>query len=85
MALDTKAANREIAIREALAPRVLRDRRLPTLVDGDASKLRIAYVPTAAGPEAESQFWVKADREQLNRLGCGTVTPATRPRHSDHV
>jgi dipeptidase E len=47
---------------------------LPMLVDGDVSKLRVAYVPTAAGPDAESQFWVKADREQLRRLGCQTVT-----------
>jgi peptidase E len=46
----------------------------PTLVEGDVSTLRIAYVPTAAGPDAEVQFWVKADREQLNRLGCSTVT-----------
>jgi peptidase E len=47
---------------------------LPTLAEGDLSRLRVAYVPTAAGPDAEAQFWVKADREQLSRLGCITVT-----------
>jgi dipeptidase E len=44
------------------------------LVAGDVRGLPLAYVPTAAGPEAETKFWVKADRTQLRRLGCDSVT-----------
>jgi len=47
---------------------------LPALVDGDAAGLRLAFVPTAAGPAAEARPWVKADRRQLEVLGCETTT-----------
>lgn len=47
---------------------------LPELVRGDAAGLRFAFVPTAAGPEAESKSWVKADRRQLEVLRCEVST-----------
>jgi dipeptidase E len=34
----------------------------------------LAFVPTAAGPEAETREWVQADRRQLEALGCETTT-----------
>src|SRR5262249_27082242 len=33
-----------------------------------------AFVPTAAGPDAEEQVWVQGDREQLAALGCDVFT-----------
>jgi dipeptidase E len=44
---------------------------LPSLVDGGTAGLRIAFVPTAAGPEFDTKEWVRADRAQLAALGCG--------------
>jgi dipeptidase E len=47
---------------------------LPELVDGDVAGLRFAFVPTAAGRDAESKPWVQADRRQLEVLGCEVST-----------
>lgn len=47
---------------------------LPQVVDGDAAGLRLAFVPTAAGPDAEAKEWVQADRRQLEALGCEVST-----------
>ena len=47
---------------------------LPELVDGDVAGLRLAFVPTAAGPEAEDKEWVRVDRRQLEALGCSLST-----------
>jgi dipeptidase E len=47
---------------------------LPELVGGDTAGLRFAFVPTAAGPEAETEKWVQADRRQLATLGCEIST-----------
>jgi dipeptidase E len=41
---------------------------------GDPAELRFAFVPTAAGPEAEQKPWVQADRRQLAALGCAVST-----------
>jgi dipeptidase E len=46
---------------------------LPELT-GDTAGLRLAFVPTAAGPDAETKPWVQADRRQLARLGCEVST-----------
>lgn len=47
---------------------------LPALVDGDVAGLRFAFVPTAAGPDAEAKDWVQADLRQLERFGCEART-----------
>ena len=47
---------------------------LPRLVGGETQGLRFAFVPTAAGPEAETKEWVQADRRQLATLGCDVST-----------
>jgi dipeptidase E len=47
---------------------------LPELADRDVAGLRLAFVPTAAGPEAEGKEWVQADRRQLETLGCRLTT-----------
>lgn len=47
---------------------------LPELAGGDVGGLRFAFVPTAAGPEAEGKEWVQADRRQLEALGCHVST-----------
>ncbi|HJQ74759.1 MAG TPA: Type 1 glutamine amidotransferase-like domain-containing protein [Gaiellaceae bacterium] len=47
---------------------------LPELADGETRGLRLAFVPTAAGPEAESKEWIRADRRQLEELGCELST-----------
>jgi dipeptidase E len=47
---------------------------LPELVGGETAGLRFAFVPTAAGPEADTKFWVQADRRQLEVLGCEVST-----------
>jgi dipeptidase E len=47
---------------------------LPELVGGAVAGLRLAFVPTAAGPDAESRPWVQADRRQLEALGCEVST-----------
>jgi dipeptidase E len=44
------------------------------VLDGDPHGLPLVYVPTAAGPQAETKFWVQADRRQLQLLGCDTAT-----------
>ena len=46
---------------------------LPELVPATEG-MRFAFVPTAAGPEAESQWWVQSDRRQLQALGCEVST-----------
>jgi len=46
---------------------------LPELT-GDTAGLRFAFVPTAAGPDAEGKPWVQADRRQLATLGCEVST-----------
>lgn len=43
---------------------------LRELVEGDTRGLRLGFVPTAAGPEAVTREWVKADAWQLEALGC---------------
>ena len=45
---------------------------LPRLVG--AAGLRFAFVPTAAGPDADSKPWVQNDRRQLDLLGCTSST-----------
>jgi len=35
---------------------------------------RLVFVPTAAGPDADSKPWVQKDRQQLARLGCESST-----------
>ena len=35
---------------------------------------RFAFVPTAAGPDADSKPWVQKDRQQLELLGCESST-----------
>jgi dipeptidase E len=45
---------------------------LPELVD--VAGLRFAFVPTAAGLDADSKPWVQKDRRQLERLGCDSFT-----------
>jgi dipeptidase E len=47
---------------------------LAQLVGGEARGLRFAFVPTAAGPDAETKPWVHADRRQLESLGCEVAT-----------
>ena len=47
---------------------------LRELAGGAAAGLRFAFVPTAAGPDAESKPWVQADRRQLATLGCESST-----------
>ena len=47
---------------------------LSQLVGGETQGLRFVFVPTAAGPNAEEQFWVQADRRQLKTLGCAVTT-----------
>ena len=47
---------------------------LPELAGRETAGLRFAFVPTAAGPDAESKFWVQADRRQLEVLGCEVST-----------
>jgi dipeptidase E len=47
---------------------------LPQLVGGETHGLRFSFVPTAAGPEAETKEWVRADRRQLATLGCEVST-----------
>jgi dipeptidase E len=47
---------------------------LPQLVGGEVAGVRFGFVPTAAGPEAETYDWVRADRRQLEVLGCGVAT-----------
>jgi dipeptidase E len=47
---------------------------LPELVEGDTAGLRFAFVPTAAGADAETKEWVQADRRQLESLGCELTT-----------
>lgn len=47
---------------------------LPELADGDVAGLRFAFVPTAAGPDAEAKEWVQADRLQLESFGCEVAT-----------
>jgi dipeptidase E len=41
---------------------------------GETRGLRFAFVPTAAGPEAETKPWIQADRRQLDALGCEVST-----------
>jgi dipeptidase E len=41
---------------------------------GDAPGLRVAFVPTAAGPDAEDEPWVQEDLRQLDVLGCEIST-----------
>lgn len=43
---------------------------LPLAAGRDVAGLRIAFVPTAAGPEWREQAWVQEDRRQLETLGC---------------
>jgi dipeptidase E len=40
----------------------------------DVPGLRFVFVPTAAGPEADSKPWVQKDRRQLEALGCESTT-----------
>jgi dipeptidase E len=47
---------------------------LPQLAGGKAEGLHFAFVPTAAGREAETKEWVQADRRQLATLGCEVST-----------
>jgi dipeptidase E len=47
---------------------------LPELAEGNAEGLRFAFVPTAAGPDAEAKEWVQADRRQLEVFGCEVST-----------
>lgn len=41
---------------------------------GDTAGLQLAFVPTAAGPDAETKFWIQGDRSQLEVLGCEVTT-----------
>jgi dipeptidase E len=45
---------------------------LPQLAD--VAGMRFVFVPTAAGPDADSKPWVQKDRRQLERLGCESST-----------
>jgi dipeptidase E len=47
---------------------------LPSLAGRDTAGLHFAFVPTAAGPEAETKPWIQADRRQLEILGCTLST-----------
>jgi peptidase E len=48
---------------------------LPKLVDGGRTDgLRFVFVPTAAWADAEEEWWVRADRRQLEALGCELTT-----------
>jgi dipeptidase E len=47
---------------------------LPSLLERDVAALRFAFVPTAAGQDAETQPWVQADRRQLESLGSEVST-----------
>lgn len=49
-------------------------RVLPSLIGGETRGLRFVFVPTAAGPDAETKPWVQADRRQLEDLGCELTT-----------
>jgi dipeptidase E len=40
----------------------------------DCEGLELLFVPTAAGPAAETESWVQADRRQLEALGCALST-----------
>lgn len=58
---------------------------LPELVDGDVAGLRFAFVPTAAGPDAETKEWVRADRRQLESFGCEAATLDLAAVRADEV
>jgi dipeptidase E len=58
---------------------------LPVLLGGPADGLRVAFVPTPAGPEAEREPWVQADRRQLELLGCRLSTLELATADSDEV
>jgi dipeptidase E len=47
---------------------------LPGLVEEDTTGLPLTFVPTAAGPEADSKPWVQADRRQAELLGFEVAT-----------
>jgi dipeptidase E len=47
---------------------------LPDLVGEPVRGMRFAFIPTAAGPEAEAKQWVQSDRRQLERLDCELMT-----------
>jgi dipeptidase E len=47
---------------------------LRELVGDETKGLRFVFVPTAAGPEAETKEWVQGDRRQLAALGCELST-----------
>lgn len=38
------------------------------------TRVHLAFVPTAAGPDAETKFWIQGDRRQLEILGCEVTT-----------
>lgn len=58
---------------------------LPALVDGDVAGLRLAFVPNAAGPDAETKEWVRADRRQLEGFGCEVRTLDLAAVEADEV
>lgn len=41
---------------------------------GDTAGLRLAFVPDAAGHDADTKFWIQGDRRQLEVLGCEVTT-----------
>ncbi|HZS31062.1 MAG TPA: Type 1 glutamine amidotransferase-like domain-containing protein [Gaiellaceae bacterium] len=47
---------------------------LPQAAGRDPAGLRLAFVPTAAGPAPEAKFWVQEDRRRLEALGCEVST-----------
>lgn len=58
---------------------------LPELADGKAGGLRFAFIPTAAGPDAEAKEWVQSDRRQLEILGCEVSTLELAHAEADEV
>lgn len=57
---------------------------LRRLVD-DPAGMRFAFVPTAAGPDPDSQWWVQADRGALERAGCVVTTLELAAAGADEV
>jgi dipeptidase E len=65
---------------------------LPELIGGATDGMRVAFVPTPAGPDAMAQPWVQEDRRQLELLGLristlelATATPAEVAAHLAQV
>jgi dipeptidase E len=58
---------------------------LPRLLGDTTAGLRVAFVPTPAGEDADTQPWVQTDRKQLTMLGCRLTTLELATAEPDDV